>query len=267
MRPGHRRQFRAMDDAAPTAAAWRSPRSGSWSGGVQNGTAWPWQAGRHRCCCTWWRWCPASSAVNDRRCRMRSVFHPVLQSAPLSTTMPGWQLVDPALHPPFTLKRDPKTLGFHLPGRPQRKVYLKMFAEGYEYSVLGLFCTRIHMFALPENPAPAAVLLRRRPSSSCVTAVSWWAPRSAVGGLVGVFLSLTIGIVLGGISGYWRRAAGLHHPARDRAGAVAAHHPDLAGGPRPRCRRTAGHAELLHDHADPRSRAGRNWRAWCADAS
>ena len=47
-------------------------------------------------------------------------------------------------------------------------------------------------------------------------------------GLVGVILSLIIGIVLGGISGYYGGRIDFVDPARDRVRPVAADHPDLA---------------------------------------
>ena len=48
-------------------------------------------------------------------------------------------------------------------------------------------------------------------------------------GLVGVAISFFLGMLLGGISGYYGGAVDDRHPARDRVPALRAHHPALDG--------------------------------------
>ena len=70
-------------------------------------------------------------------------------------------------------------------------------------------------------------------------------------GLTAVTLSVVFGVLLGGISGYVGGLARPRHPAGDRAAAVAADDPDLAGAHRGAAARLVAPAGLLRDHRDP----------------
>jgi peptide/nickel transport system permease protein len=101
------------------------------------------------------------------------------------------------------LKRDPVTLASIYQQDPTRKVYLRMFGEGYEYSVFGLFNSRTHLFA-SENPRQPLFFFGADRLGRCVYSRTMQGTQISLSvGLVGVFMSLTIGIVLGGISGYY----------------------------------------------------------------
>ncbi|MFC0410824.1 ABC transporter permease [Roseomonas elaeocarpi] len=102
-----------------------------------------------------------------------------------------------------TLKRDPETLEMRYVTDESRVVPLNLFGRGYEYRVLGLFPTNIHLFA-PQDPAQFILPLGADRLGRCVySRIMQGSQVSLSVGLVGVFLSLTLGIILGGISGYY----------------------------------------------------------------
>ena len=146
---------------------------------------------------------PGFFAVNDPSMQnARSAFHPPQALHLVDNAEDGSWSIRPYIHP-YTLKRDPKTLAALYEEDRSRKVYLKMFAEGYEYSVLGLFSSRTHLFA-SENPRQPLYFFGADRLGRCVySRIMVGTQISLSVGLVGVFLSLTIGIVLGGISGYY----------------------------------------------------------------
>jgi len=83
---------------------------------------------------------------------------------------------------------------------------LQLFVHGFEYKLLGLWKTDIHLFGLP----PAAKDLQGefifgtdRLGRDMFSRVCYGARLSLSMGLVSVFLSLVLGVVLGGISGYY----------------------------------------------------------------
>lgn len=83
---------------------------------------------------------------------------------------------------------------------------VQLFARGYEYRLVGLFDTDIHLIGVPEEyEAESAIFLLgsdnfgRDIFSRLVLATR----TSLTIGLVGVLLSLVLGVTLGGISGYY----------------------------------------------------------------
>ncbi|MFD2261446.1 ABC transporter permease [Lacibacterium aquatile] len=103
----------------------------------------------------------------------------------------------------MVMKRDPVTLAPIYVEDEGKKTYLKFFGEGYQYNILGLIPTNIHLFA-PENSRQPIFLLGADRLGRCVFSRMVEGTQISLSvGLVGVFLSLTIGIFLGGISGYY----------------------------------------------------------------
>jgi peptide/nickel transport system permease protein len=83
---------------------------------------------------------------------------------------------------------------------------VKFFVAGDPYEFWGLFETDLHLFGLGQvDPKVATVSLlgRDRLGRDMVSRVVYGARISMSIGLVGVFLSLTLGIVLGGVSGFY----------------------------------------------------------------
>ncbi|MBS1209798.1 MAG: transporter permease [Proteobacteria bacterium] len=102
----------------------------------------------------------------------------------------------------FTLTRDPDTLAptYVLDGS---KTYLTLFARGFEYKMLGLFKTDIHLFGPKVNGQRMFVFGSDRLGRDVLSRVIFGARFTLSLGLIGVTLSVTIGILLGGLSGYY----------------------------------------------------------------
>ena len=109
-------------------------------------------------------------------------------------------------------KRDPVTFKRVYTANPERKIPLRLFAPGYEWSIFGLFKTNRHLIGLDPKIASAQGLrtedaifllgtdmLGRDLFSRLMIATRV----SLSVGLVGVTLSLFLGIFLGGISGLY----------------------------------------------------------------
>ena len=146
---------------------------------------------------------PGFFAVNDpAQQNVRTAFHPPQALHLIDTSSDGSWALRPYIHP-YVLKRDPKTLASLYQEDRERKVYLQVLGEGYEYSVLGLFNSRIHLFASQEARQPLFFFGADRLGRCVFSRIMVGTQISLSVGLVGVFLALTIGIVLGGISGYY----------------------------------------------------------------
>ena len=146
---------------------------------------------------------PGFFAVNDpSQQNTRSAFHPPQALHLIDTAADGSWAIRPYIHP-YMLKRDPQTLASVYQQDSERKVYLKMFGQGYEYSVLGLFTSTTHLFASENARQPLFFFGADRLGRCVFSRIMVGTQISLSVGLVGVILSLSIGIVLGGISGYY----------------------------------------------------------------
>ena len=146
---------------------------------------------------------PGFFAVNDpSQQNTRSAFHPPQGLHLIDTAADGSWSIKPYIQP-YVLKRDPQTLAAVYKEDSERKVYLKMFAQGYEYSVLGLFNSTTHLFASENTRQPLFFFGADRLGRCVYSRIMVGTQISLSVGLVGVFLALTIGIILGGISGYY----------------------------------------------------------------
>ena len=82
------------------------------------------------------------------------------------------------------------------------KIRIRFFAKGYEYKLLGLFPTDVHLFG-PEDPDQNFYILGAdRMGRDLFSRLIQGARISLSIGLVGVFLSLFLGVLIGGFSGY-----------------------------------------------------------------
>ncbi len=102
-------------------------------------------------------------------------------------------------------KRDPRTFKLTYVPDPTEKRYLRLFATGYEYKFLGIFPTSTHLLGVeggrPEN---ALVLLGTDQLGRDVFSRLVVATRTSLTiGLVGVAMSLVLGVLFGGISGLY----------------------------------------------------------------
>lgn len=146
---------------------------------------------------------PGFFAVNDpSQQNTRSAFHPPQGLHLIDTSADGSWSIKPYMYP-YVLKRDPQTLAAVYREDRERKVYLEMFGQGYEYSVFGLFKSTTHLFASQEVRQPLFFFGADRLGRCVYSRIMIGTQISLSVGLVGVFLALTIGIFLGGISGYY----------------------------------------------------------------
>src|SRR6202012_2274574 len=88
---------------------------------------------------------------------------------------------------------------------PREPRDLELFAHGYPYSFLGLFPTDIHLFGVSDGkPENALFLLGTDQLGRDVFSRLVLATRTSLTiGLVGVALSLVLGVLLGGMSGLY----------------------------------------------------------------
>ncbi|RIK52786.1 MAG: peptide ABC transporter permease [Chloroflexi bacterium] len=102
-------------------------------------------------------------------------------------------------------KRDPKTFKRVYQPDPNRKIYLTLFAEGFDYKFLGLFPTHRHLIGVKEGKAEESIfLLGTDLQGRDLFSRLMIATRTSLTiGLVGVALSLFLGILLGGLSGLY----------------------------------------------------------------
>lgn len=99
-------------------------------------------------------------------------------------------------------ERDPRTL---------RKIYrldsesrqpIRFFARGAEYTLFGIVSTDIHFVGLDDPEQPFFLLGTDSLGRDMLSRIIFGSQISLTIGLVGVFISLILGILLGGISGY-----------------------------------------------------------------
>ena len=146
---------------------------------------------------------PGFFAINDpAQQNPRAAYHPPASLHLIATSAEGGWSFGPYINA-AVLKRDPQTLESIFVDDPTRRVPLRFFGQGYEYSVLGLFHSTTHLLA-SSNPREPVFLLGADRLGRCVfSRIMQGTQISLSVGLVGVFLSLGIGLLLGGISGYY----------------------------------------------------------------
>jgi len=144
---------------------------------------------------------PGFFAINDPvQQNARATFHPPQQVHFFDTTN-GFEL---GLHYyPLRLTRDPDTLAAIYVEDTSRRIPITFFGRGFTYSALGLFETDIHLIASTDKTRPLFLFGADRLGRDVYSRTVQGAQVSLSIGLVGVFLSLLLGIVLGGISGYY----------------------------------------------------------------
>ncbi|QKW99114.1 ABC transporter permease [Agrobacterium sp. CGMCC 11546] len=144
---------------------------------------------------------PGFFAINDPVLQnARATFYPP-QRVHLIDTTDGFSV---GLHYyPLKLTRNPETLAAVFVEDTGKKIPIQLFGRGYEYSVLGLFDTNIHLLASTDKTRPLFLFGADRLGRDVFSRVVQGSQISLSIGLVGVFFSLLLGVVLGGISGYY----------------------------------------------------------------
>ena len=113
------------------------------------------------------------------------------------------------IHLPFVYRivrtRDEETLRDIYNEDTTTRYPIRFFVRGYEYKMWGLWKMDLHLFGLtvPQEEQGVFLLGADRLGRDLFSRMTYGARISLSVGLVGVLLSLTLGIVLGGISGYY----------------------------------------------------------------
>ncbi|MDE0735756.1 MAG: ABC transporter permease [Pirellulaceae bacterium] len=104
----------------------------------------------------------------------------------------------------FKSSRDPETLAKIHEVDKETKNYIQIFARGYDYKLLGVISTNWHLVGLKtdERPIPLYLLGTDRMGRDMWSRIMLGTRISMSIGLIGVLISLFLGILLGGISGY-----------------------------------------------------------------
>jgi peptide/nickel transport system permease protein len=102
-------------------------------------------------------------------------------------------------------RRDMRTFKLVYAPDPTDRRYLRFFAEGYSYKLFGIFETKRHIVGLDRGvPEDALFLLGTDQLGRDVWSRLMLATRTSLTiGLIGVSLSLFLGILLGGVSGLY----------------------------------------------------------------
>ncbi len=106
----------------------------------------------------------------------------------------------------YTRAMDPQTLAITFIPVTDTRYPIQFFVRGFEYKLLGLWKTDIHLFGLPpeaQDLQGVFIFGTDRLGRDMFSRVCYGARLSLSMGLVSVFLSLALGVVLGGISGYY----------------------------------------------------------------
>jgi len=101
--------------------------------------------------------------------------------------------------------RNPETLRMEWQTDYENKIYLQLFAQGYTYKILGLIETNRHFIGLedPESGDSFHLLGTDRLGRDQWSRLVYGTRTSLSIGLIAVIISTILGIVLGGLSGYY----------------------------------------------------------------
>ncbi len=102
-------------------------------------------------------------------------------------------------------KRDPVTLRMLWVTDETQKIYVKFFAHGFSYKVLGLIPSDLHLVGAvdPEQAHQIYLLGTDRLGRDQWSRLAYATRISMTIGMVSVALSILLGLILGGISGYF----------------------------------------------------------------
>jgi peptide/nickel transport system permease protein len=105
----------------------------------------------------------------------------------------------------LTGKRDPMTLKRVYTPDPEKKIRIAFFVQGFEYYFFGLIPMRLHLIGVADGtPEDTLFLLGTDEQGRDMWSRLMYGTRTSLTiGLVGVSLSLVLGVFLGGVSGLY----------------------------------------------------------------
>lgn len=103
----------------------------------------------------------------------------------------------------YKVKRDPISFKKEFVEDPTKPVFLGLFVRGFEYKLLGIIPTDIHLFGAKHQGDKVFLFGADRLGRDILSRVILGTKISMSIGLVGVVISLVLGVLIGGISGYF----------------------------------------------------------------
>jgi peptide/nickel transport system permease protein len=97
---------------------------------------------------------------------------------------------------------DPDTFRRTFSEVTSRKYYIRLFVKGHPYKMWGFIPGNLHLFGLRELDAPFFVTGTDSLGRDLFTRIFYGARISLSFGLIGIFFTLIIGLLLGGLSGF-----------------------------------------------------------------
>jgi peptide/nickel transport system permease protein len=86
---------------------------------------------------------------------------------------------------------------------PSEKYPIRLFVHGDPYKLWGLFEGNLHLIGTQDERAPLYILGTDRMGRDMLSRIIYGARISLSVGLVGVFLNMILGVLIGGVSGYY----------------------------------------------------------------
>lgn len=100
-------------------------------------------------------------------------------------------------------ERDPRTMRLVFELDYETRYDLRLFTAGVEYELWGLFPSSMHLFGLEDPEGIFFLIGADRMGRDMLSRIIYGGRISLSVGLVGVFASLILGILIGGVSGYY----------------------------------------------------------------
>ncbi|MCD6290900.1 MAG: ABC transporter permease, partial [Anaerolineae bacterium] len=100
-------------------------------------------------------------------------------------------------------KRDPETLRLVFDIDKSKRLPLYFFVHGDPYKLWGIFESDVHLFGLKSNDQVVFILGADRLGRDLLSRILAGTRISSTIGLIGVFVSFILGVLIGGISGYY----------------------------------------------------------------